>query len=37
MVKFKLILTLLESVGVEDIELFDMCSSHIVRGMVSKV
>ena len=37
MVKFKLILTLLESVGVEDIELFDMRSSHIVREMVSKL
>ena len=37
MVKFKLILTLLESVGVEDIELFDTRSSHIVREMVSKL
>ena len=33
-VKFKLILTLLESVGVEYIELFDTRSSHIVRKMV---
>ena len=31
---FKLILTLLESVGVEDMELFDTRSSHIVREMV---
>ena len=34
MVKFKLIFILLGSVGVEDIELFDMCSSHIVREIV---
>ena len=33
-VKFKLILTLLESVGVEYIELFDTRSSHIGRKMV---
>ena len=33
-VKFKSILILLESVGVEDIELFDTRSSHIVREMV---
>ena len=34
MVKFKSILILLESVGVEDTELFDTHSSHIVREMV---
>ena len=34
MVKFKSILTLLEFVGVEDIELFDTRSSQIVREMV---
>ena len=33
-VKFKLILILLESVGVKGIELFDVHSSHIVREMV---
>ena len=33
-VKFKSILILLETVGVEDIELFDTRSSHIVREMV---
>ena len=33
-VKLKSILTLLEFVGVEDIELFDTRSSHIVREMV---
>ena len=34
MAKFKSILILLESVGVEDIKLFDMHSSHILREMV---
>ena len=34
MIKFKSILTLLESVGVEDIEIYETCSSHIVREMV---
>ena len=33
-IKFKSILTLLESVGVEDIEIYETCSSHIVREMV---